>query len=192
MGVRSAVSSPALITTRTERNTIPSSRFVDNRAVAADGSVIFLVSQEIMTNQRTLLLNIAIALLIVLNGFQLYGILSGPSSSPVKPSDPVGDTLRTTVQINVLNGCGVNGVGSRMTAFCRRSGYDVVEMGNYRNFTQEHSLVIDRSGNTKEAHRLADLLGIARENVIQQFSNDQMVTASVVIGRDYQSLTPWK
>ncbi|MFA6468682.1 MAG: LytR C-terminal domain-containing protein [Bacteroidota bacterium] len=141
---------------------------------------------------KRLLLNIAIVLLIAFNGMQLYGIFSldRPSSEPVAAA--VNDTTHVPLQINVLNGCGVNGVGSVMTTFCRRSGYDVVEMGNYRTFDVEHSIVIDRSGKMTEAIRLAGALGIARNNVVQQFSNDQMVSASVVIGKDYQSLTPWK
>lgn len=79
-----------------------------------------------------------------------------------------------------------------MTAFCRSSGYDVVEMGNYKSFNVEHSIVIDRNGKMEDAVRLAAVLGISKGNVIQQFSNDQMVAASVVIGKDFQSLTPWK
>ncbi|MFA6457186.1 MAG: LytR C-terminal domain-containing protein [Bacteroidota bacterium] len=142
--------------------------------------------------KKRLLLNIAVVLLIAFNGMQLYGIFSQDRPSVVSSAAAVDDTAHIPLQINVLNGCGVSGVGSTMTTFCRKSGYDVVEMGNYRTFDVEHSIVIDRSGKMSEAVRLADVLGIQRANVVQQFSNDQMVSASVVIGKDYQSLTPWK
>lgn len=148
-----------------------------------------------MTEQRQkkqLLLNIAIVLLVALNGMQIYGIVSSSSTNPVSPQKALNDTTHTPLQINVLNGCGVNGVGSTMTAFCRQAGYDVVEMGNYKTFDVAHSIVIDRNGKTQDAVRLAAALGISKSNVVQQFSNDQMVSASVVIGKDYQSLTPWK
>ena len=124
---------------------------------------------------------------------QVYGIISDNSSSILSSfSSSEKDTTQVPIQINVLNGCGVNGVGITMTKFCRQNGYDVVEMGNYKNFDVEHSMIIDRSAKTNEAEHLAKLLGIDLINIVQQFSNDQLVTASVVIGKDYKSLKPWK
>lgn len=142
--------------------------------------------------KKRLLLNIAIVLLILFNGLQLYGIFTQQASSGPPSGNSVHDTTHIPIQINVLNGCGVNGVGNTMTKYCRQQGYDVVEMGNYKKFDVEHSLVIDRSGKITEAQHLASLLGIEKKNVVQQFNNDQMVSASIVIGKDFKSLTPWK
>ena len=138
------------------------------------------------------LLNIAIALLIVVIGLQVYGIVSdGASVRPAaKDADPES-AEQTIVQINVLNGCGISGVGNTMTKFCRTAGYDVVEVGNYKSFDIAESMVIDRVGKPDDAKRLAAQLGIAPKNIVQQFSNDHLVTASVVIGKDYKSLKPW-
>lgn len=122
----------------------------------------------------------------------MYGIVTQQSSSSVPSTKKGNDTTHVPIQINILNGCGVSGVGSTMTKYCRQLGYDVVEMGNYKKFDLEHSIVIDRSGKTNEAQQLAAQLGIERKNVVQQFNNDQMVSASVVIGKDFKSLTPWK
>ncbi|MCK9408949.1 MAG: LytR C-terminal domain-containing protein [Bacteriovoracaceae bacterium] len=143
-------------------------------------------------NNRKKLFNIAIALLIVFNCIQIYGIVTHTVTRTASAQTIQDDTTHNPIQINVLNGCGISGVGSKMTAFCRSSGYDVVEMGNYKSFNVEHSIVIDRNGKMEDAVRLAAVLGISKGNVIQQFSNDQMVAASVVIGKDFQSLTPWK
>lgn len=144
------------------------------------------------TPKKGLLLSIAIALLVILNGMQVYGIFFGSSGkNPVRPTSEA-DTAHVPIQINVLNGCGTAGVGNTMTIFCRHAGYDVVEMGNYKSFDVEESMVIDRSGKLNEAQYLASLLGIKRKNVIQQFSNDHMVSASIVIGKDYKQLIPWK
>ncbi|NUN70733.1 MAG: LytR C-terminal domain-containing protein, partial [Bacteroidetes bacterium] len=134
---------------------------------------------------------LAIVLLVLFNGYQIYGIVAQRSGAPETAAEAVRDTTRVPMQINVLNGCGVSGVGSTMTKFCRQAGYDVVEMGNYTSFDVQHSIVIDRNGKTQDALRLAAALGIPASNVVQQFSNDQMVAASVVIGKDYQTLTPW-
>lgn len=142
--------------------------------------------------KKGLLLSIAIALLVVLNGMQLYGIFSESTRNNPPQSNGDTDTTRAPIQINVLNGCGTAGVGNTMTKFCRQAGYDVVEMGNYKSFDVEESIVIDRRGTLHDAQRLASVLGIKRKNVIQQFSNDHMVSASVVIGKDYRQLIPWK
>lgn len=142
-------------------------------------------------SKKRMYVNLAIVLLVLLNGMQLAGIFSQHSVPSGVFSNNHDDSTHTPMKINVLNGCGVNGVGSVMTTFCRTSGYDVVEMGNYKNFMMDHSLIIDRIGNTTDALRIASLLGISKQNVVQQFNNDQLVSVSVIIGKDYQSLKPW-
>ncbi len=142
--------------------------------------------------KNKLLLNIAIVLLLLFNGMQIYGLFSQKEPGQAIPVKRVDDTTHIAAQINVQNGCGVNGVGTVMTKFCRQNGFDVVEMGNYKSFDLEHSIVIDRSGKSGEAQRLAGLIGIDPKNVVQQYNNDQMVTATVVIGKDFKSLLPWK
>lgn len=136
-------------------------------------------------------MNVAIVLLVFFNGMQLYGIIFRNGSSVVPSTKNVNDTTHVPLQINVLNGCGINGVGTTMTKYSRKLGYDVVEMGNYKTFDVEQSIIIDRSGKMNEAQELALSLGIDKKNVIQQFSNDQLVSASIVIGKDYKSLKPW-
>jgi hypothetical protein len=142
-------------------------------------------------SKKRFLLNIAIVLLLFFNGMQLYGIFSRNSTSIVPSAKTVNDTTHVPLQINVLNGCGINGVGTTMTKYSRKFGYDVVEMGNYKSFDVEQSIIIDRSGKMNEALELASLIGIHKKNVVQQFSNDQLVFASIVIGKDYKSLKPW-
>ncbi len=122
---------------------------------------------------------------------QLYGIIFRNGVSVVSSTKSLNDTTHVSLQINVLNGCGINGVGTTMTKYSRKLGYDVVEMGNYKTFDVEQSMIIDRSGKMNDARELALSLGINSKNVIQQFSTDQMVFASIVIGKDYKSLKPW-
>ncbi|MFZ4618990.1 MAG: LytR C-terminal domain-containing protein [Bacteroidota bacterium] len=145
-----------------------------------------------LSAKNKLLLNIAVVLLLLFNGMQLYGIFAQKDSAQPVPAKRLDDTAHVATQINVQNGCGVKGVGTVMTTFCRQNGFDVVEMGNYKSFDLEHSIVIDRNGKSGEPQRLAALLGIDPKNVVQQFNNDQMVTATVVIGKDFKSLLPWK
>ncbi len=141
-------------------------------------------------SRKNILLNAAIVLLVAFSAIQTYGIVSKPSKHPVV--EPVrGDSTTTAIQINILNGCGTSGIGGKMTDYCRAIGYDVVEMGNYKSFDLNESMVIDRSGKMEVSKILAQKIGISPKNVVQQFSNEHLVVASVVIGKDYKKLNPW-
>lgn len=142
-------------------------------------------------SQNSIFLSVIIALLSAFISFQVYGIMS-ESRKAHSADQHTGDSAFVPVQIDILNGCGVNGVGNTATNFCRSAGYDVVEMGNYKNFDLEESMVIDRTGKIEASKMLAKRLGISQKNVVQQFSNEHPVTASVVIGKDYKTLLPWK
>ncbi|MCH8170794.1 MAG: LytR C-terminal domain-containing protein [Bacteroidetes bacterium] len=92
------------------------------------------------------------------------------------------------VQVEVLNGCGLAGAADKVTNFLRNKKFDVVQMGNYRTFDIDESIVIDRKGNIKIAEDIADSLGINRHNVIQQVNKNYLLDVSVVVGKDYKQL----
>ena len=96
--------------------------------------------------------------------------------------------LSKPVQVEVLNGCGLAGAADKVTNFLRNKKFDVVQMGNYRTFDIDESIVIDRKGNIKIAADIADSLGINRHNVIQQVNKNYLLDVSVVVGKDYKQL----
>jgi hypothetical protein len=53
-------------------------------------------------------------------------------------------------------------------------------------------MVIDRAGNMKNAKRVAQALGISEKYVIQQMNSNYFLDATVVIGKDYEELLPFK
>jgi hypothetical protein len=103
-----------------------------------------------------------------------------------------GQNASEIIQVEVLNGCGVGGVADRFTDYLRSKNLDVVKSGNYISDDVGVSLVIDRSGNMANAYKTAKVLGIKSENVIQQLNKDYFLDVSIVIGRDYFNLTPFK
>lgn len=128
---------------------------------------------------------VVLALSIVYLGYVLYTTEFAPPVDNV----PSGFTpAGKPIQIDVLNGCGISGAASNVTAHLRRKGFDVVEMRNYTSFTIRETIVIDRVGNLEQAHRVARALGVERRNVIQEINYDYYVDVSVVVGRDYPSL----
>jgi len=96
------------------------------------------------------------------------------------------------IQVDVRNGCGVSGVADRYTDFLRSKGFDVADIGNYVSSDVDETLIIDRIGNMANAYKVAKSLGIKNENVIQQLNKDYFIDVTVVIGKDYFSLTPFK
>jgi hypothetical protein len=53
-------------------------------------------------------------------------------------------------------------------------------------------MVIDRAGNMRNAKRVADNLGISEKYVIQQVNKNYFLDATVVVGKDYLELNPFK
>ncbi|HED07225.1 MAG TPA: LytR family transcriptional regulator [Ignavibacteria bacterium] len=103
-------------------------------------------------------------------------------------SDNSKKVLSTPVQVEVLNGCGIAGAADNVTNFLRDRKFDVVQMGNYRTFDIDESIVIDRKGNMKTAENIADSLGINRLNVIQQVNKNYLLDVSIIVGKDYKKL----
>ena len=97
-----------------------------------------------------------------------------------------------TIQLDVLNGSGTPRVGQRFTDYLRARGFDVVEMGNYKESGIELTRVIDRVGDLTAARQVAEALGVPKERVIQQIDKNLYLDVSVVIGKDFKSLKPLK
>ncbi len=126
-------------------------------------------------------------------GVLVYGFVSGnlhPDFRPVDAVAPVG-SAGGSYQVEVRNGSGASGVARRVTEYLRESGYDVVEVGNYSDFEQTLSRVIDRGGNLESAERLARVLGLEPERVTQDIRPEALLDASVVIGKDYPGILPF-
>ena len=139
---------------------------------------------------RTIILDViigALGILVVVLAFSFaHRMFLRPPVDPVRS----GTAAQGTIQLDVLNGCGLPGAGTSVTAYLRARGFDVVEYRNYRNFDVRESLVIDRAGNRENAEKVAYALGIGRGNIIQQINQDYYVDVSVLVGRDYPTLKP--
>ena len=99
-------------------------------------------------------------------------------------------TVSAIIHIEVLNGCGVDGIAAQFTNFLRKNNFDVVNVANYKSSNIEQTMIIDRTGNRANAEKLAETLGIEKKNIINQLSRDYLLDATLVIGRDYYKLIP--
>jgi hypothetical protein len=153
---------------------------------------------DVKTSSKNLFLNTAIILLGIIIIYMLYSIIN---KSLLKESEneytvsqkPTADI----VQMEVLNGCGVDGVAQKFTDYLRKDNFDVVNVSNYflNNIIVNdisHTLVIDRLGNKANAIKVAEALGIKKENIIEQINNNYFLDVTLIIGRDFNQLKPFK
>jgi hypothetical protein len=146
-------------------------------------------------------LNILIVILAVLTIYLLYNFVKHTTSSRSDNKNSIVDSTSSqitkqpsnkTLQIDVQNGTGVQGIANKVMEFLRSRGFDVVEMGNFSSQDIKTSMVIDRTGNTKNAKLVAQSLGIQEKYIIEQVNRNYFLDATVVVGRDYLELIPFK
>lgn len=128
-----------------------------------------------------------LSLLLVLLVFGLFTRIIYPRIDNLR-SDTNSQLIGDVIQLEVLNGCGVPGLANDFTSTLRKSGFDVVETGNFKNFDMQNTVVIARTFDAENAERVAEILGISEENVFIEASEDFYLDATVVIGSDYKSL----
>jgi hypothetical protein len=101
--------------------------------------------------------------------------------------------LEENIQIEILNGCGVNGIAKIFQSYLRTQGFDVVNTDNYlvegkRYWGLQESKIIDYMGNMEQAEALARSLGISLSKIEVNESEIAIYDMSVVIGKDYKQL----
>jgi len=145
------------------------------------------------SRSRNAAINFAILLLCVLAvGFLASGILKG-CSSPVNPRRIVdtSDLVGEIIQLEVLNGCGEDGLASEMQHYLRARGFDVVKSGNHETFSFEKTVILDRIGDDHAALEVSKALGLKRTAVTSEPDPGLYVDATVIIGCDYESIPPF-
>jgi hypothetical protein len=110
---------------------------------------------------------------------------------PVEPETMQAGKMHT-IQLDVLNGSGVPKLSQRFTDYLRARGFDVVETGNYKDSKVENTRVIDRSGHLEAAQQVAEALGVPRTSVVQQIDRNAYLDVTVIIGKDFRVLKPFK
>jgi hypothetical protein len=96
------------------------------------------------------------------------------------------------IQMDIQNGTGENGVAADLRTYLKKNGIDIVEMGNYKTNDIMRTIVIDRKGNLNSAKNIASVLGINEKNIVQQINKNLFLDATLMVGKDYTLLKPYK
>ena len=115
------------------------------------------------------------------------------SESPSEISSETSAPFEKNVQIEILNGCGVNGIAKVFQSYLREHGFDVV---NTENYVEESKIrwdlpdlkIIDHTGDVEQAEELARILHIPANRIISEDDPNAIYDLSIVIGRDYKKL----
>ena len=145
------------------------------------------------SRSRNAAINLSILILcIIAVGLLASGILKG-CSSPVNPERIVDSAglVGEVIQLQVLNGCGEDGLASDMQDYLRARGFDVVATGNHVTFDVEQTKILDRIGSDHAALEVAKALGLGSDVVSSEPDPGLYVDASVIVGCDYQSIPPF-
>ncbi len=101
-------------------------------------------------------------------------------------SEEVDGSLPIVVKIEVLNGCGVPGLAKKWADHLRTAGFDPVNVTNYDSNSIPRTIIYDRESNAcKNAIAVAKSLGLPKEYVAYQQSDQRMVAVTVIIGQDH-------
>jgi hypothetical protein len=107
---------------------------------------------------------------------------------PAKP-EVSEEPVMQPVRVQVLNGCGAQGVAARLRDFLTRSGYDVRDVGNADRQDYRESRILDRSGNMDAARDLAKLLSIDRARISKLTGTPSpKLDLTLIIGYDYKQM----
>ena len=142
-------------------------------------------------HSKNLLLNVSILILIVINAILAYSVVKTISFNDTEDYFLV-DSTKARIQVEVLNGCGVSGVAEKLTDYLRTNNIDVVNLGNYRSFEIENSIIIGRNEEIRNSEIVAAIVGLDKQNIIQQINPDYLLDVTFILGKDYRDLIPLK
>jgi hypothetical protein len=121
-----------------------------------------------------------------------------------KPQLPVEEDIVYTpiqkrIQVDVLNGCGEQGVAGKLSDALKKENYDVINMGNYIKggkpwFEVAETKIIGQylnDQNRQQAENLAIYLGVDIQKVESIDNSSPIADITVVIGQDYKKLAPF-
>lgn len=112
-------------------------------------------------------------------------------SEPTISSDTaiVAEDANAVMKIEVLNGCGVDGMARKFADYLKKQGFDPVTVTNFERHDIPRTMIIDRTSNISvNGRKVAQALGLPDEYVSYLASPERMVAVSVIIGQDYKSL----
>ncbi|RMD98193.1 MAG: LytR family transcriptional regulator [Calditrichaeota bacterium] len=93
------------------------------------------------------------------------------------------------LKLEILNGCGAQGIANKFAQYLRQAGFQPVNVGNFDNFDMPNTLILDRkSRNRHLGLQVAESLGLPSSFVRYLAKDNARVDVTVIIGKDYPKI----
>lgn len=140
----------------------------------------------------TILIIILALLCVFLAGSFIYRMFVAPPVVSSIEQTIDNSVVKENIQIEVMNGTDINGLAATLTSYIRLRDFDVLDIGNWKSNDVETSFIYDRLGNRKASLNVAYALGISDSLVFTEIDSSYFLNCTVVIGKDYRKLKPFK
>ena len=94
-----------------------------------------------------------------------------------------------SIEVEVLNGCGVANLAARTTEFLRSKHFDVVFSGNAKNLLYQHTMILQRNEKIESLIKIADSFGLELDDskhIIIVPDESLCLDVTVILGTDYR------
>ena len=152
-------------------------------------------NRKTKNNHRTYILYILTLSLITVCFFNLKKILYSPSEQIQKInklSSNNSSVKLKKIDIEIFNGCNVNGLARKYEIFLRKENkkFDVVDIGDTDRIYDYTIILVHKDGINNQVNALAKLLGVDTKHIKE--GNENIWDVTIIIGKDYQKLTSYK
>lgn len=137
----------------------------------------------------TIIIALTLVVTLMLCSFIDRVFISPPVSASL--SDELKNNKQEVIQVNILNASGESGLAARAKEYLRVRGFDVVEIGNFSK-NIDHSMIVDRLGDLNSAYKVAYAVGIRDSLISTQIDSSLFLRSSIIIGKDFALLKPFK
>jgi hypothetical protein len=86
------------------------------------------------------------------------------------------------ISVEVLNGCGIQGLGARTRALLRDQDFDVIDVSNAERFDYLCTIALDRTGDISRAREVINALG--RGEAVTQVTDNNLAEVTLILGKD--------
>lgn len=142
-------------------------------------------SQTLITAAMVLL---GLAALVLL--FALLNRAVNPTINANIQENPLG-LLGDKIKVQLINANGTPNTAKRVRQYLINYGFDVVSVRN-QSEQEAYSNVYDRTGVLSHAQTVAKLLDIPPGRVQSKPKHDELLDVTVLIGKDYLKIKPFK
>lgn len=129
---------------------------------------------------------------MVIQSFSARGTADAIKPDQNTRTKQVTVSTQKKLRVEVYNGCGVSGVAKKLTDFLRQRNIDVVYFGNYEKMDLSETLLIDRTDyNLTNAKIIGKIIGLD-DRMFPQISPQRQLDVTIIIGKNYSQLKPFK